>query len=145
MYKVYLAFILSALLAACVNGQGGSGLSSSEDFGFILFQQPSNDRMPSLMTTATGRIVMRDRCLFIEQANKQSLVVWPPGSSKVEGAAGLGVRLASGEVIRPGDVVTLSGGVRDGSKSARIYGLPVPAACQGDWWLVDNEPIRKGV
>lgn len=89
-----------------------------------------------LQSLMTGTLALRDGCLRVNNSREGILVIWPGYSRmSVTGSKVTIVDTRTGKTVSIGDRITVSGGETSRRGAEDLIGAPLPANCQGPFWL----------
>lgn len=102
-----------------------------------LLRYAPRDGLPSALMT--GTIEIRNGCVWIENGQLRSLLLWPPDTTLESVDGQLHIRLRGTFDATDGTPVSLGGGIEpDHATVERMVG-PVPPACvSDDVWIVSS-------
>ena len=138
----HLAPVLLAVGLMSCSGQPTSPTPAGSDEPADVFL-PTYGPMNGLPTALlSGRLVLRDGCIWIASAGGEVLPLWPAGS-RIEFEGGRLVVVHGGDRARVGTEVTGGGGEYGPGNYAfvvELIGGEIPERCRGDgfYWLTYN-------
>ena len=134
-----MIFSMITIFAVVAFGCNDKSVANSTPSPFFAQQK----ELPNVFMQAdlTGKLVLVDGCLRLQNNDSSYLIVWPWDFSLRADGAVIKILDGTGEIVAEvGDNLMIGGG-----ESLSVTGFvlqPLPEECVGPYWIVGNEIIR---